>query len=205
MINLNNADKKNKSFMYQNLQKSKCYNSDFSNSNFDYVSFRGAHMKSCKFNDCTFKGTEFIGTNLKESLFKNASFENAVFEGAKLEGVDFKGAKFKKTIFVSTSLEGVLNLNTEDPNLEIYSDMPDFEIDARLKAEIEKLMSNAYVKKSRVLDTKDKKMNMISVKVLLDYFGEEKLLLCLSKVDAQLDRDFYTLSYIIKMIEKMNA
>ncbi len=205
MINLNNADKKNKSFMYQNLQKSKCYNSDFSNSNFDYVSFRGAHMKSCKFNECTFKGTEFIGTNLKESMFKNASFENTVFEGAKLEGVDFKGAKFKKTIFVNTGLEGVLNLNMEDPNLEIYSDMPDFVMDERLRAEIEKLMSNAYVKKSRVLDTKDKKMNMISVKVLLDYFGEEKLLSSLSKVDAQLDRDFYTLSYIIKMIEKMNA
>ena len=75
MIQLNHADKKKKSFMYQNLQKSKCYNTDFSGSNFDYACFRGAHMKSCLFNACTFKGAEFVGSNLKDSQFKEAQFE----------------------------------------------------------------------------------------------------------------------------------
>ena len=203
MLNFNNADKKNKSFMYQNLQKSKCYNSDFSNSCFDYVCFRGAHMKSCKFNECTFKGAEFVGVNLKESTFKNAVFENSIFDGAKLEGVDFKGAIFKNTIFVNTSLEGVLNLNTEDSNLEILSEMPKLDLSDALRLEIENTMANPYVKKSRVLDTKEKKMNTVSVKLLIQNFGEEMLIHNLKILCAQIDRDFYTLSYIIRILEKM--
>ena len=203
MINLNNADKKNKSFMYQNLQKSKCYNSDFSNSNFDYVSFRGAHMKSCKFNECTFKGTEFIGTNLKESMFKNASFENTVFEGAKLEGVDFKGAKFTHTFIVGSDVDKALNLNVTDEGLMILSEMPEVEIDDRLLNAFDKLMVNPFVKKARVLDTKDKKLNTVSVMILMALFSEETLISAFEEIHSHLNRDIYTLSYLIKLIEKI--
>lgn len=203
MLNFTNIEKKNKSFMYQNLQKSKCHRSNFSGSNFDYVCFRGAHMKDCAFNECTFKGTEFIGANFKGSSFKKASFEYAVFEGAKLEGVDFKGAKFKKTFFVGTQVESAVNLNLEDPEITVYAEMPELELSDGLRAAIEQLMQNPFVKKARVLDTKDKKMNTLSVLILLDLFGETVLTERLSQLEAHLDRDFYTLSYLIKLIEKL--
>lgn len=203
MFNYNNADKKNKSFMYQNLQKSKSYNSDFSNSNFDYVCLRGAHLKSCTFDGCTFKGAEFTGTNLKDSSFKNAIFENTVFEGAKLEGVDFRGAQFKNTFFVASQLEGVKYLDVDQPGITLYNEMPEIQMSEPLKIAVEKLMQNVYVKKSRVLDTKDKTINTVSVLILLDRFGEERLINALGEVENHLDRDFYTLSYIIKIIEKI--
>lgn len=203
MINYKNTDKKNKSFMYQNLQKSKCFNVNFSNSNFNYVCFRGAHMKACNFIGSTFKETEFVGANLKESLFKNAVFENAIFEGTKLEGVDFRGATFINTYFVSSNVESALNLNLQDPNIKVYSEMPVLDISDALKSELEKIMQNAYVKRSRVLDTKDKQMNTISVMILLEHFGETVLIENLGKLEAHFDRDFYTLSFIIKLLNKV--
>ncbi len=203
MSNFNNMDKKNKSFMYQNLQKNNYFNTNFSKSNFNFACFRGAHMKSCKFNDCTFMGTEFMGTNLKESQFINAVFENAVFEGAKLDGVNFKGAVFLNTLFVSTAVESAFNLNSEDSGIRIFAEMPEIKMSGALKEIIEKLMQNAYIKRARVLDTKDKKMNTISVMILMEKFGEETLVHYLSKIEDAIDRDFYTLSYIIKMIEKL--
>jgi len=203
MINLNHADKKKKSFMYQNLQKSKCYNTDFSSSNFDYTCFRGAHMKSCQFNACTFKGAEFIGANLKDSLFKEAIFEYTVFEGAKLEGVDFKGAKFTHTFIVGSEIDKALNLNITDDGLKIMPEMPVLDIDEKLLLAFEKLMINPYVKKARVLDTKDKTLNTVSVMILLELFSEETLIRTFEELHSHLDRDFYTLSYLIKIIEKI--
>lgn len=203
MINLNHADKKKKSFMYQNLQKSKCYNTDFSSSNFDYTCFRGAHMKSCIFNACTFKGSEFVGSNLKDSQFKDAIFEYTVFEGAKLEGVDFKGAKFTHTFIVGSDVDKALNLNVTDEGLKILPEMPEIDIDDRLLKAFDKLMVNPFVKKARVLDTKDKKLNTVSVMILMALFSEETLINAFEEIHSQLNRDFYTLSYLIKLIEKI--
>ncbi len=203
MIQLNHADKKKKSFMYQNLQKSKCYNTDFSGSNFDYACFRGAHMKSCLFNACTFKGAEFVGANLKDSQFKEALFEYTVFEGVKLEGVDFKGAKFVNTYFVASDVDKAMNLNISDEGISVMSEMPEIELNADLLTAFETLMLNPYVKSSRVLDTKDKKLNTISVLILLKLFSEETLIKAFDEIQSHLDRNFYTLSYLIKLIEKI--
>ena len=41
-LKYNKVQKTNKNFMYQDLKRSNCYNSDFSNSNFNFTSLRGA-------------------------------------------------------------------------------------------------------------------------------------------------------------------
>ena len=71
-LKYNKVQKMNKNFMYQDLKRSNCYNSDFSNSNFNFTSLRGAHFKSCNFYGCTFTFAEFIGSNLKKSRFTKA-------------------------------------------------------------------------------------------------------------------------------------
>lgn len=202
MLNLKNTEKKNKSFMYQNLQRSKCFNTNFSNSIFDYACFRGAHMKACAFDGCSFNRSEFIGSNLKESRFKGAHFENTVFEGTKLEGADFKGATFKNTYFVASGVDQALNLDLNNPEIRLFDEMPVLDLSPELQGAIEKLMNNKFVKNARVLDTKDKTMNTISVMILLEHFGEERLIEGIEKIETQIDRDFYTLSYLIKMMEK---
>lgn len=197
----NNIEKKDKNFMYKNLERSNCYNCDFSNSIFDYVSFRGAHFKSCNFFDCSFKYAEFIGTNLKDSNFRNATFENAIFDSVKLEGVNFKDAKFINTIFLNTDIEKAKNLNIKDANIKIFNEMPQLEISEVLSKAILNALDNKFIKESRVLDTKNGTLNILSIIILLENFEEETLIKGLNVIQAQLDRDFYTLSYIIKYIQ----
>lgn len=200
-FNYNNAEKINKNFMYQNLKRSNCYNSDFSNSNFNFVSFRGAHFKSCEFYECTFKWAEFIGSNLKSSNFRNAIFENTVFESANLDGADFKDAEFTNTIFLSTDIKKAKNLDIKNSGIKIFDEMPKLEISDELKTAMENVMKNKCVKESRTLDTKEGDLNHLSVMILLENFDEPTLIKGLNIVEAELDRDFCTLSYIIRFLE----
>jgi uncharacterized protein YjbI with pentapeptide repeats len=202
-FNYNNIEKKDKNFMYKNLERSNCYNCDFSGSNFDYVSFRGAHFKSTNFFKCSFKWAEFIGTNLKDSDFKNAVFENTVFDSVKLEGANFKDAKFINTIFLTTDVTNVRNLNTSNPGIRIYDEMPQLEISENLRNAVFNTFKNKCIKAAKVLDTKDGGLNYLNIMILLENFEEETLINGLNLISSQLDKDFYTLSYIIKFIKNI--
>lgn len=202
-LNLNNADKSYKNFMYQNLTKSNTFNCNFSESNFDYVCFRGAHFKSCKFNGSRFVRAEFIGSNLKGSTFIKAIFDNTIFEGARLADVDFKSATFNNTIFLETDLTGVKNLNIDDENIRIYKEMPSLEISSELKEALEYAMKSKHIKNSRTLDTRDGSINNLSVIILLENFDEKDLIKGLKIIDQHIDREFYTLSFIISLINKL--
>lgn len=200
-FNYENIEKKDKNFMYQNLEKSNCYNCNFSGSNFDYVNFRGAHFKSCSFLKCSFKFAEFIGSNFKKSNFKNAKFENTIFESVRLDNVDFKDAEFINTIFVSTDLSNVKNLNIDNPGIRVYDEMPKLDINEELKTATLNALNNKYIKNSRVLDTRDGNINLLSLMILLENFNEEDLIKGLNLLASELDKDFYTLSYLIKYIK----
>jgi len=202
-FNYNNIEKKDKNFMYKNLRRSNCYNCNFSNSNFNFASFRGAHFKSCDFSKCTFTWAELIGTNLKGSNLKGAKFENTVFDSVNLDGVDFKDAEFKNTIFLGTDMEKAENLNVNDSGIKVFTEMPKIDISDDLRNAVVNSMKNKYVKESRVLDTKDGSLNLLNLMILLEQFSEETLIKGLNIIEAELDKDFCTLSYIIKFIEKL--
>ena len=199
-----NAEKTNKNFIYKNLNRSKCYNCNFSNSNFDYASLRGAHFKKCNFFRCSFKGAEFIGSTLKGCKFKEAKFEDTVFEGANLDAADFVDAKFKNTIFVDCDITKAKNLNPNDKNIRIFDVMPEFEINEKLEKIVLSSMENQFIKKSRVFDTKEGTINTLTLMILSEKFNEETLLEGLHYIKHEVDRDFHTLSYIIRLIESMH-
>ena len=202
-FNYENIEKKDKNFMYKNLEKSNCYNCNFSGSNFDYVNFRGAHFKSTSFLNCSFKWAEFIGTNFKKSNFKNANFENTIFDSVRIDGVDFKNAKFKNTIFISTDISKARNLNINNPEIRVFDEMPKIEISEELKNAALNSFNNKFVKASRVLDTKEGNLNYLNIMILLENFDEKTLIDGLNYITDTLNRDFYTLSYLIKFIKNM--
>lgn len=196
-----NAEKTNKNFIYKNLNRSKCYNCNFSNSNFDFASLRGAHFKKCNFFRCSFKGSEFIGSNLKGCKFKEAKFEDTIFEGANLDAVDFIDAKFKNTVFVGCDITKAKNLKEDHKGIRVFDTMPEFEISEQLKKVVLHAMENQFIKKSRVFDTKDGTINTLSLLILSEKFDEETLLEGLHYIRYEVDRDFHTLSYIIRLIQ----
>lgn len=201
----NNIEKKDKNFMYKNFKRSNCYNCNFSHSNFNFATFRGAHFKTCSFMNGTFEGTEFIGTNLKNSKFKNAKFKNAIFEGANLDGSDFKDAKFENTIFLGCKLEKTKNFSRELQGIRIFEGMPEINISSELEEALNSLMENKYVKASRIFDTKEGNINTLTLMILKENFNEEELIKGFKEIKSQIDRDFYTISYIIRLINKVIA
>lgn len=80
--------------------------------------------------------------------------------------------------------------------------MPQLEISAELAMAVENVMKNEYVKKARVFDTKDGTFNLLNLMILLDNFDEATLIKGLNIIEVQLDRAFYTLSYVIKLLKK---
>ncbi|MFT8349970.1 pentapeptide repeat-containing protein [Clostridium saccharoperbutylacetonicum] len=199
-----NAEKTNKNFIYKNLRRSKCYNCNFSCSNFDYANLRGAHFKKCNFFRCSFIGAEFVGSNLKGCKFKEAKFEDTIFEEVNLDGVDFADAKFKNTIFLGCDVTKAKNLNEDTKGIRIFDQMPELEISENLENMVSGLMDNQYIKKSRVFDTKDGNINKLTLLRLNEIFDEETLIEGFHYMKYEIDRDFYTLSYVIRLIENMH-
>lgn len=198
-----NAEKTNKNFIYKNLKRSKCYNCNFSNSNFDYASLRGAHFKKCNFFRCSFKGAEFIGSNLKGCKFKEAKFEDTIFEGVNLDAVDFIDAKFKNTFFVGCDITKAKNLDENNKGIRVFESMPEFDLDEELEKLVLGVMENEFIQKSRVFDTKDKSINTLTLMILNEKFDRETLVEGLHYIKFEVDRDFHTLSYIIRLIQNM--
>lgn len=201
----NKAEKRNKNFMYMDFRRANCYNCDFSNSNFSYASFRGAHFKSCDFFECKFDSSEFIGSNLKKSKFKKAKFENVIFEGVNLDGADFSGATFENVIFLDTDISKTVGMKFTEDEVKIFESMPSLDISEELKSSVLEAMKNKYIKKSRVLDTKEGDINPISLMRLLEDHKESTLIKGLKLSAERIDRDFCTLSYINKAIEKFKT
>lgn len=204
-LSYKNTEKMNKNFMYKDLRRSNCYDCDFSGSNFDFTSLRGAHFKSCNFYGVSFRAAEFVGTNLKKSRFKKARFEDVIFDGVNLDGVDFQGATFKNTVFVDTDVTKAKNLNTINVNIKIYDTMPALDMSEALIQAVRALMENPYVKKARVLDTKEGDINTLSIMRLLEHFTEAQLIKGFDQLKKTISNDFWTLSYIIKFLSTAEA
>ena len=81
--------------------------------------------------------------------------------------------------------------------------MPEFEISEKLEKLVLNVMENQFIKKSRVFDTKDGTINTLTLMILSEKFDEETLLEGLHYVKYEVDREFHTLSYIIRLIQNM--
>lgn len=204
-INYSNRKKTNQDFMYKDLRRSNCFNCDFSNTNFNHTSLRGAQFKSCNFSEATFESAEFVATNLKNSKFKQAQFVNTLFDSVNLEGVDFEGAVFKKVIFVGTDTSRAIHLDLSNPEIKVFEEMPEIEVSKRLESAFNSVMKNDYIKFARVLDTKEGAINPISMMILLEKFDEETLIKGLGLIKRNTDKDFCTLSYILKELQRYKA
>ena len=63
---------------------------------------------------------------------------------------------------------------------------------------------NKFIKASRVLDMKDGSINPIKVAILQDKYSEEVLVKGFNDMAEEIDRDFHTLSYLIRFFKTEN-
>ena len=201
-IKYSNRKKTNADFKGKDLRRSNCFNCDFTQSNFDEASFRGAQFKGCNFTQCTFEEAELIAANFKNSSFKNVHFENTVFDTVNLENVNFEGATFKNVFFVDTDLSKAVNLELAGESVQVFEEMPLLVLSKELEKAFHTAMKNEFIKYARVLDTKDGKINTLSIMRLLEQFDEKCLIKGFNLMKGKIDNDFCTLSYLIKFLAK---
>ena len=201
-INYSNRKKLNADFSNKDLKRSNCFSSDFSGSNFSQTSFKGAQFKNCNFSNCNFESAEFVATNLKNSRFISGQFKNVIFDSANLTGVNFDNASFDNTIFINTDVSKALNFDASADGVRVFDELPELNISKKLERTIKASKKNEFIKASGVLDTKTGKINTISILVLLEKFSEEVLISGLSLLQADLNDNFSTLSFLINKINE---
>lgn len=204
-ISYRNRKKVEADFAGKDLRRSNCYNCDFTKGNFNDVSFRGAQFKGCTFNEATFDAAEFVAANLKNSRFKGVKFVNTIFDHVNLENADFEGATFENVIFVETDLSQAMHLVLDNQEVQVFDVRPEIQVDERLEKAVKSAMNNEYIKYARVLDTKEGKMNAVSMMILLEQFDEEAIVKGLGMLKKNIKADFATLSVMIKLLEGYEA
>jgi hypothetical protein E4_22776 len=201
----NNIDTRNKKFIHKNFNKTTSYHSNFSHSKFINASFIGAKFKfsslfGSTFDNCYLRGALFRKCNLKECIFKNCIISSSLFENSKLESCYFENCK----ILNSLSLSNAILHNKENITNEILEQYPQEHcFSKQLIEEVKLLKKNEFIRKSSILHLKKQRIETVSLKVLVEEFGEEFLINNLKNLNIMVTRNFSSLSYITNILKKI--
>ncbi|GAB3535525.1 pentapeptide repeat-containing protein [Photobacterium alginatilyticum] len=181
--------------------KAQCFRANFSNVSFNNVNFKGAMLTSCSFKKATFSQVEFLGTNLKKSNFTDATFKYCVFSGALMKKVNFRNCRFEKCIFVNTNLRQSKHLVIDDTN-RIFDSHPSLKLDSELEYLLEGLRFNPKLHNSRVLHLKGGKLNSLTVQILIERLGNQRLKIGLEVLSGRLPYRVVTANNLFNIIDK---
>lgn len=199
-------DSRESKFINKNLNKTTSYNTNFSGAIFENTAFVGAKFKFCsfygaKFFNCYFRGALFRGVNLQNCTFKECIISSSVFDRCKFNRINFVECK----IVSSGKLQELLPESCFE-DTEILSTYPSIdEFDPELINSVEAIRLNDFIRRSSVLHRKRKQIDTVSLKVLVEEFGDEFLLQTLKDLPYFIVKDFYTLSYIMHFLRKMQG
>lgn len=199
LFSYSNKQIEGKKFQYKDFEKTKSYNSTFKDTAFIGTSFRAAQFKYCTFINCDFVESDFVGTNFRGTKFINCSFDKCLFQSTNCEGTGFKNCKYNCCYLNGNSvdcfkcLSGITVINLKKTQLNVLPE---------LVKEIENLRTNDFVRRSNTLHLKQSKINMVTLFVLLQDYSQEDLINLIPRIPAYIDRDFYTISYLKRLLKK---
>lgn len=201
-----NTTRNHGNFMYKNFYRSNSYNTRFTCSDFSFANFSKSTIKYCGFNGCKFNGTEFKNSNLRGCPFKGAQFNDVIFYNTKLSKSTFKNAQFNNVYFINTSIKDCSSISKDTPGIIFinhYSSKPPISSD--LHEVIHDCNKNKFIYNSETLIFhKKKKLNYVNIMRLLYRFDEEQIIKGLKSATNNVKNDFFTLSYLVKIIDKID-
>lgn len=189
----------NKKFQYKDFEKTKSYNSVFTKTDFIGTSFRAAQFKYCTFVDCNFIESDFVGTNFRGSKFINCSFDNCLFQSTNCERTGFKDCTYN-CCYLDGNRVDCFNCSTGITIMDLKEIQS--HIIPELEKEIENLRTNDFIRHSHTLHLKRNKINLVALFILLQEYTQEDLINLLPRISAHIDRNFYTISYLKKLLKK---
>jgi len=198
-----NHDSRGSKFINKNFNKTSSYQTNFSESEFTNTSLVGTKFKlsafySTIFDSCYIRGTLFKKCNLQEAKFKDCIISASIFEQCKLKGARFERCKILSSTRINDTMSKVSFLD-----VEFFEKYPD---EAMFNPSLIDIMLNLRkcdsIRRSTVLHRKKGKLDTVSLKMLVDIFGEDFLIKHLDSLPDVITNDFYSLSYIIKALQR---
>lgn len=181
--------------------KSNMHNLIYKDAKFQNVRYQSSIITNCNFNQTILMGVDFCNCNLKKSSFKGAKLHNVCFINCNVSGVDFTNVEFDNVIFVCTSLDGCKNFSC-DSNYRIYRSYPKIELSSETEDQLLKLSEDVSIYEPHVLHVSKSKINLWSLKILVDLYGKEALNALCAINGKKNKRGFYTIFSYMRHIEK---
>lgn len=192
-------------FQNKNFNKTESYNSSFSKSTFLNTSLVGAKFKFCNLNGVIFENCLIQGTLFRKCPFDEVKFKNCIIISTVFDRTSLKNCVIEDSIILASSL-GAGFKNSNLINSEVVKKYQDeSEFNSELIQCIEQLRGNPHINRSSILHRNKDRLNTISIRKLLQQFREEDLIKKLPLLGDSINKDFYTVSYIIAMLHKIGT
>ncbi len=200
-FNLTNCPKPLSGFSDRYNYKSNIHKAIYKKGNFHNVRWQASILTHCNFNQTHLIGVDFFNSNLKKTSFKNAVLENVIFFNCNLKDTNFENAQFRQVIFIATNLDLAKNLTITE-ECKVYRSYPSIELDHAVHQQLLSLSEFELLYKYNVLHVNKNKLNLWSIQVLLDCYGENVFrALCALKYKKD-KRRLYTVYSYMRHIEK---
>jgi hypothetical protein len=199
-----NHDSRESNFINKNLNKTNSYHTNFSGAKFANTSLVGAKFKFCafygaEFDGCYIRGSLFRKCNLQTSTFRDCIISASTFERCKLKGARFERCKIVSSTRINEILPAGCFVNVEF--FEKYPIKATF--DPVLINIVKELRRCDLIRQSTVLHRKEGKLDTVSLKMLVDIFGKDFLINHLGDLPGIITNEFYSLSYIVRFLQKL--
>lgn len=199
----NSKDVSKAFFQNKNFNKTESHNSRFIETKFQNTSLIGAKFKFCNLNKAVFDCCLIQGALFRKCKMVNAVFTDCIIISTNFERTSLKTCQIKKSIILSSPLgEGFKGENlVHSEIIKDYYSESDFS--ESLLQVVKSLKGNQFINRSSVLHRKKERLNTISMKLLVQEFGEKFLVKNLPILATIVVRDFYTLSYLTAILRKI--
>lgn len=190
-----------KGFSNRYNYKATLYKVSYKRARFENVKWQSSNITSCSFSGAHLVGVDFYNSNLKNTSFKNAHLEHVVFFNCNLRNANFSGTTFDHVTFISTNINVADNIVTDD-SCTIYRTYPKLLISPDVETGLLELAQFSKIYLSHVLHVSKHKLNLWTLKLLFDIYGDStyRALLAISRKADK--RGFCTVYAYKKHIEK---
>lgn len=190
-----------KGFSNRYNYKATLYKVSYKGARFENVKWQSSNITSCSFSGTRLIGVDFYNSNLKNTSFKDAHLEHVVFFNCNLRDANFSGATFDHVTFISTNINVANNIVTGD-SCAIYRTYPKLSISFDVETGLLELAQFPKIYSPHVLHVSKNKLNLWTLKLLLDIYGESTYRALLAIARKPDKRGFYTVYAYKKHIEK---
>jgi len=196
-------DVRDKKFIFKNFNKSVSFKTNLSN-----TTFQNTSLVATKFKYCSFYGAMFDGCLIRGTLFRKCNLESVTFKNSMISATIFEKVKFKGCRFINCKIVSSGNIEQLIPsdklvNTQVLNQYPEDRLFNKTLIEVvEALRQNDFIRKSTVLHRKKKKIDTLSLQVLIEQFGEKFLICHLYDASQLINAPFHTLSYLQNILRK---